>query len=93
MSEAALLSRPNYRNSVSGSILIIDDESAIRESLETLLEFEGFSVESAETGEDGLIKLAIGPLTWYCLTSLCPTVTAWRFWLISAAVTRSSPSS
>ena len=46
MSEVALLSRPHVQNSVSGSILIIDDESAIRESLETLLEFEGFSVES-----------------------------------------------
>ena len=40
------------------SVLIIDDEVAIRESLETLLEFEGYSVESAETGEDGLARLS-----------------------------------
>jgi DNA-binding NtrC family response regulator len=41
-----------------GSILIIDDEAAIRESLETLLEFEGYSVESAETAAEGLARLS-----------------------------------
>src|SRR6202000_2818708 len=30
----------------------------IRESLETLLEFEGYTVESKETGEDGLARLS-----------------------------------
>jgi DNA-binding NtrC family response regulator len=57
MSEAAVLSRPRTDAGNGGSILIIDDEVAIRESLETLLEFEGYSVESAETGEDGLARL------------------------------------
>src|SRR5580765_5766614 len=56
MSEAAVLTRPRTVGS-GGSVLIIDDEVAIRESLETLLEFEGYSVESAETGEDGLARL------------------------------------
>jgi DNA-binding NtrC family response regulator len=58
MSEAAVLSRPRIDAGNSGSVLIIDDEVAIRESLETLLEFEGYSVESAETGEDGLARLS-----------------------------------
>ena len=58
MSEAAVLTRPRTDTVSSGSILIIDDEVAIRESLETLLEFEGYSVESAETGEDGLARLS-----------------------------------
>src|ERR1700760_620497 len=57
MSEAAVLTRPRTDAVTGGSILIIDDEAAIRESLETLLEFEGYSVESAETGEDGLARL------------------------------------
>jgi len=57
MSEAAVLSRPRTDAGNGGSILIIDDEVAIRESLETLLEFEGYSVKSAETGEDGLARL------------------------------------
>ncbi|HLY92760.1 MAG TPA: sigma-54 dependent transcriptional regulator [Candidatus Angelobacter sp.] len=39
-------------------MLIIDDEAAIRESLETLLEFEGYSVESAETAGEGLARLS-----------------------------------
>ncbi len=58
MSEAAVLTRPRIDAGNGGSILIIDDEAGIRESLETLLEFEGYSVESAETGEDGLSRLS-----------------------------------
>jgi DNA-binding NtrC family response regulator len=58
MSEAAVLTRPRTDHGNGGSVLIIDDEVAIRESLETLLEFEGYSVESAETGEDGLARLS-----------------------------------
>jgi DNA-binding NtrC family response regulator len=58
MSEAAVLNRPRIDAMSAGSILIIDDEAAIRESLETLLEFEGYSVESAENGEDGLARLS-----------------------------------
>jgi len=38
-------------------ILIIDDEAAIRESLETLLSLEGYAVETAVNGEDGLIAI------------------------------------
>src|SRR5882757_4968626 len=61
MSEAAVLSRHHAELTTAGSVLIIDDEAAIRESLETLLEFEGYSVDSAETGEEGLAKLAERP--------------------------------
>lgn len=38
-------------------ILVIDDESEIRESLATLLELEGYSVELAVNGTDGLRKV------------------------------------
>ena len=37
-----------------GRILIIDDELVIRESLETLLTFEGFQVDLAANGREGL---------------------------------------
>src|SRR5579863_2454690 len=58
MSEAAVISRPlNGTHSSMGSVLIIDDEAAIRESLETLLEMEGYGVESADNGEEGLALL------------------------------------
>ena len=37
-----------------GRILVIDDEADIRESLETLLCLEGYTVELAQNGGDGL---------------------------------------
>ncbi len=58
MSEAAVISRPvNNSRSSMGSVLIIDDEAAIRESLETLLEMEGYAVDSADSGELGLARI------------------------------------
>ena len=36
-----------------GSILVVDDESEIREGLELLLNMEGYATSSAETGEAG----------------------------------------
>jgi DNA-binding NtrC family response regulator len=41
-------------NTASASILVIDDEAAIRESLEVLLTLEGYSVRMAGDGEQGL---------------------------------------
>jgi DNA-binding NtrC family response regulator len=62
MSEAAVITHRNSSEvrlpSPAGSVLIVDDEAAIRESLETLLELEGYDVESAASGEDGLARLA-----------------------------------
>ena len=57
MSEAAVISRhsgPLHESAGIGSILIIDDEAEIRESLETLLQLEGYNVASAGTGTEGL---------------------------------------
>jgi DNA-binding NtrC family response regulator len=44
-----------------GSILVVDDESEIREGLELLLKGEGYGVSSADTGESGLAKLEEHP--------------------------------
>jgi two-component system nitrogen regulation response regulator NtrX len=35
-------------------ILVIDDEAAIRDSLKMILEYEGYDVQGAATGQDGL---------------------------------------
>ena len=43
--------------SASGSILVIDDEGGIRESLEVLLSLEGYSIKTAPDGEQGLRML------------------------------------
>src|SRR5690348_15097214 len=60
MSEAAVISRSplHSHSSAAGSVLIIDDEAEIRESLETLLELEGYAVESASSGEEGVACLS-----------------------------------
>ncbi|HZQ20110.1 MAG TPA: sigma-54 dependent transcriptional regulator [Terriglobales bacterium] len=59
MSEAAVISGRVHdsRSSAHGSVLIIDDETEIRESLQTLLEFEGYDVGAAIDGAQGLAKL------------------------------------
>ena len=43
-----------------GSILIIDDEPEVRESLEELLGSEGYALDSASTAEEGLQRLDQG---------------------------------
>lgn len=58
MSEAAIaISPPPVHSGDTQRILIIDDEAAIRESLETLLGLEGFAVETAVNGEAGLERI------------------------------------
>ena len=63
----------------NGSMLIIDDETEIRESLETLLELDGYSVGpptmAKRACEDGLSARS----TSCCWISRCRTATASRF--------------
>jgi DNA-binding NtrC family response regulator len=62
MSELATMPRHNLGESSSaGSVLIIDDEAAIRESLETLLEMEGYEVQSAATADEGMTRIGNRP--------------------------------
>ncbi len=48
---------PATTNTSGARILIIDDEAAIRDSLETLLTLEGFSVQMAPEGKSGMDML------------------------------------
>ena len=60
MSELAVVARRNVvemPSSSTGSVLIVDDEAAIRESLEALLGLEGYEVEVASTAREGLARL------------------------------------
>src|SRR6202008_3587099 len=60
MSEAAVLPRKlNDFDSLAmaGWVLIIGDEAEIGESLQTLLEMEGYDVEAAATGQQGLNRI------------------------------------
>jgi DNA-binding NtrC family response regulator len=55
-----------------GSVLIVDDEAAIRESLQTLLEFEGYTVEVACDGAEGLTRIAEHPFDLVLLDYAMP---------------------
>jgi DNA-binding response OmpR family regulator len=74
MSEAAVISRGaiNGNPAPAGSVLIVDDEAEIRESLQTLLEMEGFEVEASITGEEGLAQMAERPFDLVLLDLTLP---------------------
>jgi DNA-binding NtrC family response regulator len=76
MSEAAVLPRRTsaLENLTPGAILIIDDEAAIRESLETLLDLEGYTVCGAETGQEGLARIAERPFELVLLDFALPDI-------------------
>jgi DNA-binding NtrC family response regulator len=75
MSELATIPRRAMNETLpssAGAVLIIDDEAAIRESLETLLELEGYSVESAETADQGLARIGQRPFDLVLLDLALP---------------------
>jgi len=73
MSDAAVITRGAINGSpLAGSVLIVDDEAEIRESLQTLLEMEGFEVETSPTGEDGLSQMANRPFDLVLLDLTLP---------------------
>ena len=78
MSEAGILTaqgkaEPYVSNEPAHRILIIDDEAAIRESLETLLTLEGYNVESCAGRTRLGLKMpsTAGRMTWCCWTCRC----------------------
>jgi len=74
MSETAVIPRAglNGNPGLAGAVLIIDDEAEIRESLQTLLEMEGFAVETAATGEAGLQRIGEHPFDLILLDLTLP---------------------
>jgi DNA-binding NtrC family response regulator len=74
MSEAAVISGRTIDATTAGQacVLIIDDEAEIRESLQTLLQFEGYEVETAANGAQGLSKLGDRPFDLVLLDLALP---------------------
>src|SRR5438876_11103155 len=74
MPEAAVIPRRMSETPMStqGCVLIIDDEEEIRESLQTLLELEGYEVQAAANGEQGLSKLDYRPFELVMLAVALP---------------------
>jgi DNA-binding NtrC family response regulator len=63
MAEAVMIPPSSgNREQAGGTVLIIDDEASIRESLETLLDADGYSVHCAASGEEGLASLSEQPV-------------------------------
>lgn len=61
-------------------ILIIDDDQDIRESLEDILEMEGYHVLSARDGAEALRVLEEGrPPSIILLDLMMPTMSGWQF--------------
>ncbi|HYM09231.1 MAG TPA: sigma-54 dependent transcriptional regulator [Bryobacterales bacterium] len=55
-----------------GKILVIDDDAEIRESLETLLAFEGYEVDTSVDGTSGLAALEAKPYELVLLDLMMP---------------------
>ena len=76
MSEAAVITRSKLNDvespSPAGAVLIVDDEVEIRESLETLLELEGYEVETAATGQQGMQRVGQRPFDLILLDLALP---------------------
>src|SRR3954447_6771022 len=57
-----------------GKVLVIDDEEAIREGLEMLLLSEGYSVELAQNGTEGIQKIESRPYDLVLLDLMMPDI-------------------
>ena len=74
MSEAAVITRriESDARPTPGSVLIVDDEVEIRESLQALLELDGYDVQTACDGEEGLARIAEHPFDLVLLDFALP---------------------
>ena len=62
-----------------GPILIVEDDPAILSSIVDILEFEGYSVETATDGAEGLAQLARVTPTLILLDMRMPVLNGWDF--------------
>lgn len=62
------------------TILIVEDDESIRETLQAVLELEGHDVLTAENGQEGLNLLATHPKPCLILLDLMmPVMNGWEF--------------
>lgn len=62
------------------SILVVEDDAGIRESLRLILEVENYAVTTAADGKEGLQKLATMPKPCLILVDLMmPVMNGWEF--------------
>ena len=61
-----------------GSVLIVEDDMALRQSLRSTLEAAGFCPGEASSGEEAALALHRIRSRRFCLMSTCPASAAWR---------------
>lgn len=61
------------------SVLIVDDDVDLRELLAIILEGEGFEVESAANGREGLERMTSSPPALILLDMRMPVMDGWQF--------------
>lgn len=62
------------------TILVVEDDEGIRNSLKLMLEYSGYHVETAENGKDGIERLATIELPCLILLDLMmPVMDGWAF--------------
>ena len=64
---------------VRGSVLIVEDNLAITEMMKTLLELEGYKVQTAVDGQQGIEALQNNPPSVILLDMMMPGVNGWHF--------------
>jgi DNA-binding response OmpR family regulator len=64
---------------VAGGLLVVDDDTAIRETLRVILQDEGYPVAVARHGREALDLLEAGPLPGLCIIDLVmPVLNGWE---------------
>lgn len=61
------------------TILVVEDEPAIRENICSVLELEGFDVSDAFNGKDGLAKVQAQKLDLICCDVFMPEMDGYEF--------------
>lgn len=65
---------------LGGSVLIVEDDDAIRETLADILQYEGYAVSTACDGRDALLRLHCGAAPALILLDLMmPRMNGWEF--------------
>src|SRR4051812_17384995 len=79
-SKAGVLGYSAFRECPMKKILIVEDDVAISEMMETLLKLEGYSVVSARDGQEGVRALQRNPdVGVVLLDMMMPQYNGWHF--------------
>jgi DNA-binding response OmpR family regulator len=61
-----------------GRVLVIDDDASLRQCLATFLKVAGFSVEEADSGTEGMRRLAASPVDVVLTDLMMPGLSGWE---------------